>query len=126
VRESLNLIWFKRDLRWQDHAPLKAAIEAGQPLLGLFIFEDFYPKDPSWSLRHWQAQFHSLLDMKRSQPSSFENILVLQGNAETILQHLSQASPLQGVYSYQETGEHLSYERDKALTGLFTTEDIHW
>lgn len=126
MSDSLNLIWFKRDLRWQDHAPLKAAIENGKPLLGLFIFEDFYPQDPSWSLRHWQAQFQSLVDMKRGQEKAFENILVLQGEAEEIFQHLSQARSIQTVYSYQETGGNQSYDRDKALTELFNKAEIPW
>jgi len=28
-RPAINILWFKRDLRLRDHAPLAAALEAG-------------------------------------------------------------------------------------------------
>lgn len=126
MKESLNLIWFKRDLRWQDHEPLKLAIEAGTPLLGLFIFEDFYQQDPSWSLRHWQAQYHSLVDMQASNKTAFQEILVLEGNSVAIFEKLVRNYGIKSVYSYQESGESLSYQQDKKLVKLFQSQSISW
>ena len=34
----VNLVWFKRDLRLEDHEPLAEAAADG-PVLGLFIYE---------------------------------------------------------------------------------------
>ena len=126
MKEALNLIWFKRDLRWQDHAPLKLAIADGLPLLGLFIFEDFYLKDPSWSLRHWQAQYHSLVDMQATNKEAFNGILVLEGDGHEIFSEIANHFSIKRVYSYQETGEGLSYQRDKKLAKLFTEKGILW
>lgn len=126
MKESLNLIWFKRDLRWQDHEPLKLAIEEGLPLLGLFIFEDFYQQDPSWSLRHWQSQYHSLVDMQASNKTAFQEILVLEGNSVEIFEKLARDYSIKTIYSYQETGEALSYERDRKLAKLFHSLSISW
>ncbi len=39
-------MWFKRDLRLRDHAPLRAAIDAGKPLLLLYCFEPSVMADP--------------------------------------------------------------------------------
>ncbi len=37
----MNIVWFKRDLRLSDHAPLKAAIEDGESFLMLYIWGAF-------------------------------------------------------------------------------------
>ena len=50
---SLQIVWFKRDLRLLDHAPLARAIELGQPLLLLYIVEPVLLKDPHYRGRHW-------------------------------------------------------------------------
>ena len=44
----MNIVWFKRDLRLLDHAPLARAIELGQPLLLLYIVEPALLKDPHY------------------------------------------------------------------------------
>ena len=126
MKEAFNLIWFKRDLRWQDHQPLKLALDKGLPLLGIFIFEDFYRQDPSWSLRHWQAQYHSLVDMQATNKQVFTEILVLEGNSIDIFEKLATQYLINGIYSYQETGEALSYQRDKQLSKLFKKHNIPW
>ncbi|MFZ4634279.1 MAG: deoxyribodipyrimidine photo-lyase [Saprospiraceae bacterium] len=35
----IHLIWFKRDLRLTDHAPITAAVNSGARLLFLYVFE---------------------------------------------------------------------------------------
>ena len=39
----MNVVWFKRDLRLADHAPLAAAVDRGEPLLLLYIVERDQP-----------------------------------------------------------------------------------
>ena len=50
---SISVIWLKRDLRLEDHAPLYRAIEAGRPLMVIYCFEDSLVEDPRYSTRHW-------------------------------------------------------------------------
>lgn len=126
MEKPLNLIWFKRDLRWQDHAPLKAAIERQEKLLALFVFEDFYPKDPSWSIRHWQAQYQSLLDMFKQEKAVAQELLVLEGNVLNILAYIQKLAPINTIFSYQESGEALSYQRDKAVNQFCMQNGIVW
>ena len=38
-QQPINLVWFKRDLRIHDHAPLVAAAAAAGPVLPLYIIE---------------------------------------------------------------------------------------
>ena len=67
-RPALNILWFKRDLRLRDHAPLKAAVDAckrGTPLLLLYCFEPSVMADPNYDLRHWRFVTECLADLNR-------------------------------------------------------------
>ena len=48
-----SLVWFKRDLRLQDHQPLWHAVKEGA-VLPVYIVEPDYWQQPDTSLRHWQ------------------------------------------------------------------------
>jgi deoxyribodipyrimidine photo-lyase len=48
----LNVVWFKRDLRAVDHAPLSRAAAAGGPVLPLWIAEPALLDAPDASARH--------------------------------------------------------------------------
>ena len=63
--ETVNILWFKRDLRLRDHAPLRAAIAAGKPLLLLYCFEPSVMADPNYDLRHWRFVHESLTDLSQ-------------------------------------------------------------
>ncbi|WP_445767835.1 deoxyribodipyrimidine photo-lyase [Rheinheimera sp.] len=47
------LVWFKRDLRVEDHLPLLNAAKAGA-VLPVYIIEPDYWQQHDVSLRHWQ------------------------------------------------------------------------
>lgn len=69
-RPSVNLLWFKRDLRLRDHAPLKAVLAACQgsrpwPLLLLYCFEPSLVADPNYELRHWRFVQESLSELNK-------------------------------------------------------------
>ena len=38
-----TVVWFKRDLRTRDHAPLVAAASLGEPVIPLYVIEDGIP-----------------------------------------------------------------------------------
>ena len=37
------ILWFRDDLRLSDHAPLRAAVATGAPLIPLFVLDDQTP-----------------------------------------------------------------------------------
>ena len=51
--QKIDIVWFKRDLRVQDHAPLEAASQTGNSVLPLYVVEDDYWAQPFASERHW-------------------------------------------------------------------------
>lgn len=46
MKTEINIIWFKRDLRANDHAPLLAASKSTLPILPLYVVElDYWAKN---------------------------------------------------------------------------------
>ncbi len=51
---EINLVWYKKDLRLEDHKPLREAIEERKPLLMLHVFEPTIISAPYSDLRHFR------------------------------------------------------------------------
>ncbi|MER0442306.1 deoxyribodipyrimidine photo-lyase [Emticicia sp. W12TSBA100-4] len=124
----MNIVWFKRDLRLSDHAPLKAAIEDGESFLMLYIWEPSVMTDPHYSPRHWNFVQQSLDDLNAqlSAGNALLSITILEGEAEAIFNAIHQKYQLKKVFSYEETGLKITYDRDKILTNYFKENSIEW
>jgi deoxyribodipyrimidine photo-lyase len=118
------VVWFKRDLRLLDHAPLKAAITAGLPVLPLYLWEPTIMADPHYSSRHFAFIDQSLADIKQRIPD--HSLQVFEADAMDFFSHLIAFNPPKAVFSYAETGLSITYERDKNLAKLFEQSSIIW
>jgi deoxyribodipyrimidine photo-lyase len=58
IKQAINIVWLKRDLRTQDHAAFAAAEQAAIPYIAIFIVEPSIVAYPDTSLRHLQFQYH--------------------------------------------------------------------
>jgi deoxyribodipyrimidine photo-lyase len=65
-KSQMQLVWLKRDLRTQDHAPLSQAESSGLPYRVIFIFEPILLNHPHCSERHLRFQWQSLNDINQS------------------------------------------------------------
>jgi len=51
--EPIHLVWLKRDLRLEDHPPLRLALQSKRRVLLVYIFEEILQNDPHYSPRHF-------------------------------------------------------------------------
>ena len=65
THKPLGIVWFKRDLRLADHAPLVAAEKSGLQLSYIFIIEPTEWAATENALRHWQFQWASIQQIKQ-------------------------------------------------------------
>lgn len=121
----LTLVWFKRDLRINDHAPLYQASRRGA-VLPVYIIEPDYWQQPDTSLRQWQfiAEALPLLDQQLRQLG--QPLLLQRGPASQVIRQLCQQFPITAVYSHEETGNLWSYQRDLAVGRLLQELAIPW
>ena len=65
---KLQVVWFKRDLRWEDHAPLAAAVATGQPVVALLLHEPSLWAQPVYSNRHACFEYESAAELAGTRP----------------------------------------------------------
>lgn len=123
---SNAVVWFKRDLRLHDHAPLQEAIASGQPILLLYCFEPELLEDAHYSERHWRFVTESLGDMQQQLHEFGAQINVCTANPVDVFSTLSDANAVHSVYSHEETGLAKTFARDKQLTQLFAQHGVLW
>lgn len=123
---SINLVWFKRDLRLCDHAPLAAAIADGRPVLLLYCFEPALLADPHYRTRHWRFIWQSLQDMQQALSRYGSRILVTCGDTLQVLSELHRELDLHALYSHEETGLAVTYARDRAVHEWCASAGIVW
>jgi deoxyribodipyrimidine photo-lyase len=123
---ALSVVWFKRDLRLADHAPLAAAIEAGRPVLLLYLFEPMLLADAHYRTRHWRFVWQSLETLQHQLRPLGSELMVCRGEALSVLSAIHTEVGIHSLYSHEETGIGLSFERDIAVERWCRGNGIHW
>lgn len=126
VKQPINIVWLKRDIRTQDHAPLQAAEDAGIPYSIIFLFEPELMAHPDTSLRHLQFQYHSILDFNKRLISFNRKAEIFHVEALDLFEHLLSENEINNVFSYQESGIQITWNRDKVIAELLKKNGIQW
>ena len=121
---KVNVLWFKRDLRINDHLPLKRAIEHGFPIVLLYIFEPELMAADDSDVRHWRFIHESLLQLRKCLPN--HTLTIAHSSAAKVFKQLMDLFEVQGVYAYQETGNWISYQRDQRISSMLKSHKIPW
>ena len=122
----MNVVWFKRDLRLADHAPLATAIENDQPMVLLYIVEPDLLANPHYRGRHWHFIAQSLEAMNTQLAPFGGRVEVLEGDAVDILKTLHAEASITGLFSYEETGLGVTFERDRSVARFCEQAGILW
>ena len=127
---GVQVVWFKRDLRLFDHAPLGAAIEAcqtgGQRLLCLYVLEPELWQQPDMAGRHWAFLAESLRELDKTLRQLGQTLCVLTGDAVAVLDGLHRRHGVAGLWSHLETGNGWTFARDRRVRTWAKTQGIPW
>jgi len=121
---GLNILWLKRDLRWQDNDPLAAAFADGAPLLALYCFEPCLENHADFSLRHRKMQEQALLGLQEELGGLAKHLLISAGNADEVLAELAKLLRIEKIFAHREHGIKASYDRDKRVQALCKSHRI--
>ena len=121
----MQIVWFKRDLRVQDHEPLHRAAQCG-PVLPLYIVEPELWQQPDMSGRHWAFVRESLIALREDLTRLGQTLVVRHGEAADVLKTLCMQHRVAAVWSHQETGNAWTYRRDRAVRELLSRSGIPW
>jgi deoxyribodipyrimidine photo-lyase len=107
---SYQVVWFKRDLRIHDHAPLLEASRRG-PVLPLYIVEPDLIHAADYDPAHWTFTRSSLIELRANLARLGQPLIVRVGDALDVLRQL----PIAHLWSHEETGNAVSYARDRRI-----------
>jgi deoxyribodipyrimidine photo-lyase len=126
----LWIVWFKKDLRLADHAPLVWAAQQarayGAAVLPLWVYEPQMWQQPDASARHLQFANDCLADLETAIASAGGELLCTHGDVVSVLERLHAAVGAFHVVSHEESGNGWSYARDKAVARWCKAHGVLW
>ncbi len=121
----VHIVWFKRDLRVVDHAPLVDAAARG-PVLPLYVAEPGYWQLPDTSGRQWEAVADGLRELRADLATLGQPLVVRTGDVVEVLEQLRRRHGLVGLWSHEETGNGWTYGRDLRVADWARGHGIPW
>ncbi len=125
-KKTVNIVWIKRDLRLQDHEPLLKAEKAGVPYIIIYLFEPSLLKHPDTSRRHLQFLYHSLLAMNERLLPFQRQVEIFYAEAIDAFRYLNDHYEIKSVFSFQESGTQITWQRDKQIAQFCQQNNISW
>jgi deoxyribodipyrimidine photo-lyase len=126
TKADIAIVWFKRDLRLTDHEPLSFAINSGMPVMLVYSFEPTIMNYEDSDVRHWRFVYESLMDMQERLKKWQTTVHIFHSEAVEMFQKLSEFYNIKHIYSHQEIGNKLSYDRDISIQRFCTEHSISW
>lgn len=121
----LHIVWFKRDLRIHDHAPLVQAARCGR-VLPLYIAEPELWRQPDASGRQWEFVRDSLVELRSGLAELGQPLVVRVGAAIEVLEDFRQRFGRVSLWSHEETGNGWTYSRDRRVSDWAAVHGVTW
>jgi len=125
-KKEINIVWFKRDLRLTDHEPLFMAQKQNVPILLLYCFEPSAMSYDDSDVRHWRFVYESLEDLQNSLNKVPAKLFVFHQEVGFVFEAIAKIYKINTVFSHQETGNKLTYDRDVAFHKFCQDNTIAW
>lgn len=126
VPDSLpQCVWFKRDLRTRDHAPLSAAALQG-PVLPVFLLEPAIHQAADRSALHAAFLRECLADLQDRLAALGAPLRLLPGEAVPAFEAIFRAIGRFHLRSHEETGNAATFARDRAVARWARERGIAW
>ena len=125
-RHNVQVVWFKRDLRVHDHAPLCAAANAG-PVVPLYVVEpDVVLAGDDHADRHLASVADALADLRASLAARGAPLVIRTGAVVDVLQWIHHDVGIGGLWSHEETGNLATYARDRDVGRWARDAGVPW
>ncbi|HEX9859266.1 MAG TPA: deoxyribodipyrimidine photo-lyase, partial [Paracoccaceae bacterium] len=119
------LVWFKRDLRIEDHPALALAAGLGR-VLPVHIVEPEYWALAETSGRQWGFVAECLEDLRAALGSRGMPLAVRVGEAVAVLEKLCRVHRIDRIVSHREAGCDWAAARDRRVADWARAAGIDW
>ena len=125
-KKEIVIVWLKRDLRFTDHEPLFYAQKQALPILLVYCFEPTIMQFDDSDVRHWRFVYQSLTDMQIKLESLDSKIAIFHNEALFVLSEIANHYAIKTLFSHQEIGNKLTYDRDIIIHDFCKNNQIEW
>ena len=126
MKEPINIFWFKRDLRLLDNEPLNNAISQKEKLLLIYCFEPSLKKNKHYSTKHWNFIKESINDLNIYLKNIDTHIHTYNKEITDVLKEIQEKFIVKKIFSHNETGLNVTFERDILLKEFCQNNSIQW
>lgn len=126
MKETINIFWFRRDLRLDDNVGFYNALKSKNPVLPLFIFdEDILDKLPKDDAR--LGFIHNTLQGMRTtlKQENESSIAIFHGKPVAIFQELIKKYNIHSVFTNRDY-EPYATKRDKEIKQLLNEKNVQF
>ena len=121
----IQVVWFKKDLRVADHLVLRLACAAG-PVLPLDVFEPETMLAGDYSAQHYGFIRESLLSLEQQLHNIGLRLVTKHASMLEVLASLLSEFKDFSLFSHEETGNAMSFQRDIAVGLWCQAKGITW
>ena len=121
----MEVAWFKRDLRLDDHLPLFMAASAGECLC-LYIYEPELIHSDEFDTSHLEFINQALEELDSRLKEYGGSLTLRHGEAVEVLDRLHHERRIANLWSHEETGNKLTYDRDLRVSSWASTNRVTW
>ena len=122
----VQVVWFKRDLRVVDHQPLTMASRRGQPVVCLYVYEPEVIEADDFDPAHLRFINQALAELDRSLGRLGGRLTLRVGRMLDVLDAIDREYGIEAVWSHQETGNAITYARDRRVGRWARRRGIAW
>jgi len=112
--DSVHVVWYKRDLRVDDHRPLAEAAERG-PVLPLYVAEPSIAAGDDFRPRQWTLIREALIELRARLAKRGQPLVVRCGEMPGVLETLHEAVGPLRLWAHEETGNERTFARDRRV-----------
>ena len=84
MKQPINIVWYKSDLRVDDHAALHRAAASGVAVIPLYVVEPEYWQQKFSSRRHWHFIYDCLIDLRQQTAALGQPLVVRVGEIQNM------------------------------------------
>ena len=121
--ETINLVWFKKDLRTYDNEALCEALKT-ENVIPIFVVEPDLWKLPDHSSRQWKFVRECLIDLNNSLSDIGLKLIIRVGNIQDVIKEFMKIFIVKGIFSHEETDNEWTFKRDQDLRHFTKNEGI--
>ena len=125
MSDPVQLVWFKRDLRVDDHRPLSEAARCG-PVLCLYVYEPELHGSEELTAAHLVFLQESLVCLERSLRELGGTLVLRRGRVVDVLHALKRETSFVSIWSHEETGSDRTYRRDREVAAWCREQSVPW